>query len=153
MKTRQGFVSNSSSSSFVVAIPKDISLSETKIEGVVPERVKKRLVINMRSLRDVMFSPEETSVNPYDHMDGISVEQVVQRVIADMKEQTPNNREAIMSELDYELGESGAQEFIDQHKDKDIYVFEYADENGNFECTMEHGDIFKNLPHIRISHH
>ncbi len=43
------------------------------------------------------------------------------------------------------------KEVLPKFRGKNVYVFEYADESN--QCVMEHGDIFSNLPHIRISHH
>ena len=34
-----------------------------------------------------------------------------------------------------------------------VYKFHYSDEDGELYCAMEHGDIFKKLKHVRISHH
>ena len=42
-------------------------------------------------------------------------------------------------------------DFYRNNKDRCIMVFEFSDNSG--ETLLEHGDIFKNLPHITISHH
>jgi hypothetical protein len=34
-----------------------------------------------------------------------------------------------------------------------IYLFSYSDNDGQFGTLMEHGEIFRNVQHIRISHH
>jgi len=38
-------------------------------------------------------------------------------------------------------------------KNKQIVKLEYSDNDGTLRSAMEHGDLFKNVPHIRISHH
>ena len=44
-----------------------------------------------------------------------------------------------------------AEAFIKDHKDAFIAILSYADDGGD--CTLEHGNIFKNLPNVKISHH
>ncbi len=44
-----------------------------------------------------------------------------------------------------------AKAFYEDHKKSFIVILSYADEKG--ESTLEHGEIFKNVPHIQISHH
>ncbi len=44
-----------------------------------------------------------------------------------------------------------ANAFLNDHKDSFIVILSYADDNG--ESTLEHGGIFKNVPHVQISHH
>ncbi len=51
------------------------------------------------------------------------------------------------------MARHSAKKFIEKHKDKWIAVVSYADEDGNFFSLMEHGGIFDNIDHIRISHH
>ena len=43
--------------------------------------------------------------------------------------------------------------FKNDNKGAYIFIVEYSDNDGNANVTMEHGDIFRNVPHIRISHH
>jgi hypothetical protein len=37
-------------------------------------------------------------------------------------------------------------------KDREVFAFEYHDDS-TAGSMLEHGDIFRNLPHIRVSHH
>lgn len=182
MKVRTGFVSNSSSSSFIVWMDKKD----------VPETVEE--------LQELMFGDEK--VNAYD--DGLyNTFDIAYRVFEDMHgEENEDNsimknesaRDAILGmgydELDriiirknswnyiddenefYEKN-FGCKNYEDQYKyikyfeailgykkliekekklkDKAVYVFCYADENG--EAWLEHGEIFRNLDHITISNH
>lgn len=52
-----------------------------------------------------------------------------------------------------ELSKIDAKRFLKDNKGKYICVFEYSDNDGEFGCAMEHGEIFKSLPHVRVSHH
>ncbi|MCK9428952.1 MAG: hypothetical protein M0R17_02940, partial [Candidatus Omnitrophica bacterium] len=54
--------------------------------------------------------------------------------------------------LEKELGALDAKAFIKDNKKNFIYIVEYADDN-HTGCTMEHGNVFKNIEHIRISNH
>jgi hypothetical protein len=38
-------------------------------------------------------------------------------------------------------------------KGKKLFRLEFSDNDSHAECVMEHGDIFKKVPHIQISHH
>jgi len=155
MKTRQGFVSNSSSSSFVVAIPKDIILSAEKMSSTVPGDVKDNLFMGMRTLRDVMFGDTEAieSMNYADDSE-VLVEQIVKAVISDIEGQSPNDFDAISEELSWEGdGNDDTKAFIESNRGSNVYVFEYGDDYGSFHSTLEHSDIFKNLVHKRISKH
>lgn len=57
------------------------------------------------------------------------------------------------SEEDDKRSNSIMERFMRNNSGKDIYVFEYADENGDYFSALEHGGIFDNVPHIRISKH
>lgn len=48
---------------------------------------------------------------------------------------------------------SDAKKFKKDNKGSFIVELEYGDGNGNFEATMEHGNIFRRLPHIYINNH
>jgi hypothetical protein len=68
MKVRTGFVSNSSSSSFVVAFPKGIELTE-------------------EALHNYLFSGGEETICAYDWLGKITSWDVVKSILHDMKEQ------------------------------------------------------------------
>lgn len=38
-------------------------------------------------------------------------------------------------------------------KDKKCYTVSFSDKHGDIFCTLEHGDTFKSIPFIKISHH
>ena len=43
--------------------------------------------------------------------------------------------------------------FVEEHKGKYMYIFNYGDEDGTFMGEMEHGGTFREIPHITISKH
>lgn len=166
-KIRCGFVTNSSSSSFIVAL-KDI-----------PK--------NFKEMQIVLFGNDDKDavVEVYDNR--MSCRDIAFRVLSDIQSQTPNDEGAIDNALagyfaddnapnyhEYtrslpfnskEYDKAAAQyerdhakfvkakikRFRKQFRDFDYYVFSYADNGG--EVVLEHGDIFRNLPHLKISHH
>jgi len=174
MKIRNGFVSNSSSSSFIVVFPK------------APK--------NSEDVRKMLFKKGETRYDgPYDD-DFYPVDDVSQRVWDDIKEQKVNDFD-VASELlshdgygdpdapDYDnfkidgtvdweeynkanmkYGEKRMNDFFNHRKvklqklnkeevDLVFYTFEYSDNSGEFECALEHGGVFDNLKNLRISNH
>lgn len=56
-------------------------------------------------------------------------------------------------DLSYKIAEEDAKNFLDDHKGEFVFIISYSDNNGGDGCTMEHGNIFRNVPYVRISHH
>lgn len=171
MKIRHGFVSNSSSSSFIIAIPRK---PETKEE-----------------LHSWMFPGGQSSVDSYG--DSVSTAEIVNIAFRDFSSANPMTPDQISDELssgsvyessfgdpkfpDYprysrdvseakqakqwaeyeaktkEVGEEFAKAVIDQRPDDLFIMVDYSDNDGALYSTMEHAQIFQNLPHVRISHH
>jgi hypothetical protein len=55
--------------------------------------------------------------------------------------------------LSSEMAEKDAKNFLEDNKGKFIFIISYSDNDGSKGTVMEHGDIFKNVSHVRISHH
>ena len=168
MKTRAGFISNSSSSSFVVGFP-------------LPRPT------SVEELQRLLFKGTQ-SFHVYD--DVVGAEQAAARVWGDFNGQVPMTLEDIAEELgqgwldgapsyfkivtadwnDKALHAQQKTEYEGQlalfvkkliwekirpelNRGTQFYRFSYSDNDGAFEAALEHGDIFANLPHIQISHH
>jgi hypothetical protein len=163
MKIRTSFVSNSSSSSFVVAFKK------------IPRTIKE--------IQEMLFKPgQELYSSPYTE-NTWPVEEIAGIVFGDMKGKLPltvfeiSELASECSDVDSEdfllpgekkygqvdwpkyeaackeAGQKIGQEFIDKNSDSYFFEFEYADENGAQGSAMEHGDLFEQMPYFRISHH
>ena len=165
-----GFVTNSSSSSFIVAFDK------------VPN--------SWEEVLEMLFDADKATVEKY----GLSMDtkQVAQIVFADISKQTPNNLEELketfsgfdvgiekyknFKKLDRQLLDSSTSEewhkiynelqilseefeeinfkkFLEKNKGKQLYSFSYSDNDGTQRTLMEHAGIFENLPHVQISRH
>ena len=160
MKIRTGFVSNSSSSSFIVDFPR---YPETK-----------------EILAEMMG---DCSAHPYSTF--ISSEDVIDSVWRDIKhtrtKEYSNNVSVVLENNGmeiwdrYEVKEFLFSDIIDNIteetsfdelelmiKEKFLkiktpvpnrFYFSYSDEDGCVGSAMEHGNIFRNVPHERESHH
>jgi hypothetical protein len=129
MKIRTGFVSNSSSSSFIVIFDK---------KPKSKEEVKKLLFPNKN---------DDDCLKCYDN--SIPIGQITETVFKDLS----NSKKVTQKELFALLEHISCKEILKQYKDKWICKLHYADEDDSFGCVMEHGEIFGNLKHFRISHH
>lgn len=133
MKIKQSFVTNSSSSSFIVAW--DRKLSEYDFE-YVKEKItplEKATVVFKDSIKQegVLISKE---LRPK-----CVACQLIERMEDSYYWDTPDKDELIA--------------WLKENIGKYIYHYHYSDEDGEFWGNMEHGGTFDVLPHLRISHH
>jgi hypothetical protein len=168
MKSRKGFVSNSSSSSFVVAF--------------------KTLPESAEELQKVLFGADEIYSDPWDDCSW-SAQEIAKIVFQDFEGQKPLSPEEVLKaikagwfpgypddrnswggywrlkgeefkkaqEAHYKKVDEKALEvsnnFLTANKDCQFFEFEYSDNDGNRSSAMEHGDLFHRIPHLRISKH
>jgi len=175
MKVRIGFVSNSSSSGFIVGFEK----------GKLPKSVEK--------IQDLLFGNDK-QISIYDKT--IQTDQAAKTVWDDLQKAKPMTDAEIANELEHFGGwdctgkvsfpkeikyddfkkpkKDGGWEYCDwdqyeievkkrgmncmlmfrkQYPNFDFFHFEYGDEDGDYFCVMEHGGIFDNVLHLKISHH
>ena len=173
MKRRHGFVSNSSSSSFIVAFPKVPKSAQEVHEMLFPSG---------RKTFDHPYSDNSTT-----YPDGYPTKQVAETVFNDIQSQRKplqrkrkwliqelilsgtvsevssffqgdekrRRRQAARQEKAILAGIKRVDEFLAQVNEDALfmYEFEYADEDGAYFCALEHGNLFGALPHFRISKH
>jgi len=175
MKIRKGFVSNSSSSSFVVAFPK------------MPETTEE--------VREMMFGKQEWHFSG-DH--NISTKEIAKMVFEEIEGKESASKLKIYNAIrhgwfdfyydpkllpgNYTSNESYALDwkkdadkikeiwaheedvnnqraidianaFLKINKDCFVSVMSFGDEDGEFDGMMEHSGIFKHLENIRTSYH
>ena len=173
MKTRSGFVSNSSSSSFIVAfkkVPKSVAEMQKMLFG-------KQLYYS-----NPYYNPEYKDESEHSWL----AQEVSIRVFEDMKNTVqPNEIEEelkhgyIVDEFapkyndfsstviggDWEkrhenwleatekYAKSVAKDFIKDNPEATFYKFRYSDNDGNLDTALEHGDLFNRLPHVKVGNH
>lgn len=165
MKIRNGFVSNSSSSSFIVVFDKKPSSVEEL----------QKLLFGDNDVYDGPYSgswpAKEVAEVVWKDLQGqspLTVDELAGNVGGEASENYPEYIDGIwelkdgrlrerMSSLHYAACEVEdkrvAEEFAKENEGKSIFRFEYSDNDGALSTAMEHGDLFKRLKHIKNSHH
>lgn len=173
MKIKTDFVTNSSSSSFIVAFPKKVKTlhdiidfiptkySETVCNDALQQ--KPRLINDSEKLLkwvadelrkgSPVGAPEcDADSWRFDKMvlkrEGISKEGYIEnhvwrRIIYDESKLKRNSHNLQIAKQFLETIPNGHY----------IYLFSYGDDSGEYYAEMEHNDIFRNLPRIQISKH
>jgi len=166
MKIRKGFVSNSSSSSFVVAFPKNPTSAQ--------------------DVQKILFGDRQEYPDPYNSS-YYPTSRVAETVWDDIKRKgRPATKKDIVKAIDGgyfdgmaeykdfpKPGSDGpldydweacskenerraikmAEEFMAKNPKAVIYTLSYADEDGSYGSALEHGILFDEVPHLRISCH
>lgn len=167
MKVRNGFVSNSSSSSFVVAFPRlplDADDLQQMLFGdektlsyydyTIPTNEAAAIIWNdMFALEKPDATPEEIAEEFYSGWEEDEEEEIK------FPNFDPNNREA--SDRAWEdyidkcrtKAQKLAKQFIDNNNGANIRIVEYCDNDGQVGCILEHGGTFDRLPHKQINKH
>lgn len=198
MKTRNGFVSNSSSSSFIIAF--DNLPGNTQEMHELLFNSSKEKMFQLYDFCDVVSSFEITSLIFRDIASSsekhFSMQELIYELLCGTADGVPNyynskfakmcdnassqlHKEALMKNvkvyddpefirkqrdisntfneihgnISMEAAINVATMFLNANKGKLVFSLSYADNEGSIGGQIEHGDTFRNITHIRISHH
>jgi len=166
MKQRNGYVSNSSSSSFIVGfseVPKTVEETHSLLfprgetivqpcdEGMSSLRVAEHVFNDLENSVEI---PELIKTFLYRYYDPEIYEEKFD-IVKKYRAEGLSNAEcwAKADEAVRPKIEAVFNKFFESNKEMKFYVFEYCDEGGGVGCILEHGDIFEAVPHMCISHH
>lgn len=181
MKIKTDFVTNSSSSSFIVAFPFKVTDIEPLYKLFDPEKVKtifddclKQTPLEIKNTNKCHLSiiKELSNGTPFSDKYGPIKERTywhekkpkkyleTQIGNVDVLPKKDEWNHPYLEILDFEDDlkvalevSKTSEQFVKRNEGKFLYFFEYGDEDGAFFSEMEHGGTFNKLEHIQISKH
>lgn len=167
MKVKLSFVTNSSSSAFVVAFPKRIKflddvkkyIEDKKAETVFNDAINQRPFIAKAAGKKVLKKVTNELNSGYyptapDWLDdfeafkkkhSLSTAEVYRTFLKEFEENFEKKCNEVLGPI--------AKKFLTEAEGQYIYFFEYSDEDGQYFSELEHGSTFKLLKHLIISKH
>jgi len=187
MKKRLGFVSNSSSSSFIIIFDKepqnaedvkgmlfpntdvvayyDYNISSNVASDIIFRDIAKADIDTLgRNFEELIYavkyygSGEEWLIDSKDE-DLLEFLRLDDEVWGDWEKwkALPQDEKDKIEEEKQTVKERVLKKMFDnfnrETKDKFVYTAEFSDNDGEIYCTLEHGEVFEKVKHIRISNH
>jgi len=130
MRIKTDFVTNSSSSSFLV--------------------VFKTFPTSAKSLREQVFGERKEFDNPYPyHMDFWSTKEVAEYIFNRTRPASKEDIKYFWEYYDEDYPHKEPYEF----EGKPCAIYNFSDNDGELETALEHGNVFRNLESYRDSQH
>jgi len=171
MKLRFGFVSNSSSSAFIVGFsrgkfPRSVKemqkmlFGNQKVQEIYDKQASTEAIAaqvwnDFQKTKPLTESEMAKELEHADVWDGFPREFDLDDFKRDSKEGVALDSVA-WDQYELELAKRGADiaaKLLHEHPGLDFFSFTYGDDDGDFGCVMEHGGTFDNLFHVKVSHH
>lgn len=164
MKIRSGFVSNSSSSSFILVfdeLPKSeeelmqvLNFTETpsplQIDGFAPEKYAERIFGDIQSAGE---PGEEEIADLLGHNLYWDIADLYRKAWDEKDEAKREELHEAANAKYEELKAEKLEEFKKKYAGKKIRIVGYSDNDGSFDSSLEHDDLFANIEHVYINQH
>jgi hypothetical protein len=159
MKIRNGFVSNSSSSSFILVfdtLPKSVE----ELQGMMnftecstrfsPEEYAQQV---FRDIQDDDAKDEERLKELFEREAYWECAEEFRKAWQTNDREENDRLHKAAQDLSDQITNRMLQEFKDKNKGKHIRIVRYSDNDGEFCSNLEHGELFANIEHVYINEH
>lgn len=161
MKRRTGFVSNSSSSSFIIALPKKPESKEDIHKFFFSAA---QIAVTTSYGEDCFPIAQVVGTLFHDLADPITKEKAVEIAMNGYVDGHPDMdvyRNRATSEYDWDAYEKASKEhatkvmnaFMEKNKGKVFFHYTYGDNDGAYFACLENSHFWDAVPYLRISHH
>ena len=170
MKIKADFVTNSSSSSFVVFFEKKIEKEQDLIDMGIEMRFIQQIFKDCQSQVPIKLWEvnKETVLRIADDIEGGELPGVPDfwdydktfceehDISMDEYEDNPVWRQQMWTELEIKRNQAAlieAKRLVKENEGKYVYFFEYADEDGSFFSALEHENDWGSQEYVQVSKH